>query len=169
MAKPATATYRMFHSSVGVPENSRQPLVALLNMRLADSADIYSQVKWAHWNVKGKDFFQLHELFDSIAEHLEDQIDTIAERITALGGVANGTVRETAAHSSLNEADLAASDGPAMLKFLVHNFAHYANLVRNGIDESDKLGDPTTADLFTQLSRESEKDLWFLEAHLQQL
>src|SRR6516164_667027 len=127
MAKAATASVRTFPSSVGVPDKNRQALIALLNLRLAESTDIHSQVKWAHWNVKGKDFYQLHLLFDSIAEHLEDHIDTIAERITSLGGVANGTVREAAAKSSIKEADLGASDGPDMLKFLVHNFGQVTN------------------------------------------
>jgi starvation-inducible DNA-binding protein len=167
MAKTATATSRAFSSSIGVPENNRQALIALLNLRLADSADLRSQVKWAHWNVKGLHFIQLHQLFDSVASHLEDQTDTIAERITTLGGVANGTVREAAAKSGLKEADLAAIDGPSMLKFLVHNVAHHANALREAVKEADDLGDPITTDLFTQITRELDKDLWFLEAHLQ--
>jgi starvation-inducible DNA-binding protein len=167
MAKAATATARTYHTSVGVREDKRQPLIALLNLCLADSADIYSQIKWAHWNVKGKDFYQLHLLFDSIAEHIEDHVDSLAERVTALGGVAHGTVRETAAKSALPEADLSASDGASMIKFLVHNFGHYANALRTAVDESDELEDPITADLFTQLTREADKDLWFLEAHIQ--
>ena len=101
MPKAATATVRTFSTSVGVPENNRQALIALLNARLADSTDLKSQVKWAHWNVKGLHFIQLHDLFDSVASHLEEQSDSIAERITTLGGVANGTVREAAAKSGL--------------------------------------------------------------------
>jgi len=166
MAKAATATHRVYPSSVGVPENNRQALVALLNARLADSADLRSQVKWAHWNLKGMHFMQLHELFDSVASHLEEQTDTIAERISALGGVANGTVREAAAKSGLKEADLTAAEAVSMLKFLVHNAAHHANALRQAVRESDDLGDAITADLFTQLTRELDKDLWFLEAHL---
>src|SRR4249919_2588758 len=109
MAKTGAATARSFSSSVGVPDSNRQALTTLLNLRLADTAYLHSQVKWAHWNVKGKDFYQLHLLFDSIAEHLEDHIDSIAERITSLGGVAHGTVRETVAKSNIKEADLGAS------------------------------------------------------------
>lgn len=168
MAKPATATVRTYPSSVGVPESNRQAINALLNARLADSTDLRTQVKWAHWNVKGMHFIQLHELFDSVASHLEEQTDSIAERITALGGVANGTAREVAAKSGLKEADLTASDGPSMLKFLVHNVAHHANALREAVQESDDLDDAITADLFTQLTRELDKDLWFLEAHLTQ-
>ena len=168
MAKAATATARTFPTSVGVPEEHRQAIIALLNARLADSTDLRAQVKWAHWNVKGLHFIQLHELFDSIASHLEEQTDSIAERAATLGGVANGTVREAAARSGLKEADLSASDGPSMLKFLVHNVAHHANALRTAVQESDDLGDPITADLFTQLTRKLDKDLWFLEAHLTQ-
>jgi len=168
MPKAAAAAVRSFPSSVGVPENNRQALVALLNARLADSSDLRSQVKWAHWNVKGLHFIQLHELFDSVASHLEEQTDTVAERITALGGVANGTIREAAAKSGLKEVDFTASDGPSMLKFLVHNVAHHANAMRQAVQESDDLGDAITADLFTQITRELDKDLGFLEAHLTQ-
>ena len=167
MPKAATATVRTYPSSIGVPENNRQALISLLNLRLADSADVHSQVKWAHWNVKGKDFYQLHLLFDSIATHLEDHIDTIAERIAALGGVANGTVRESSAKSSIPEANLAAADGPDMVKFLVHNVGHYANALRTAIQEAEDLDDAVTVDLFTTITREMDKDLWFLEAHIQ--
>lgn len=167
MTKAATAAVRIYPSSVGVPDKNRQALIALLNLRLADSVDIHSQVKWAHWNVKGKDFYQLHLLFDSIATHLEDHIDTIAERITALGGVANGTIRESVAKSSLPEADLAAADGPAMVKFLVQNVGHYTNALRTAVQEAEDLDDAITVDLFTTTTREMDKDLWFLEAHIQ--
>jgi starvation-inducible DNA-binding protein len=169
MPKAATATTRTYSTSVGVPEHNRQALIALLNARLADSTDLRTQAKWAHWNVKGLHFIQLHELFDSIASHLEEQTDTIAERVTTLGGVANGTVREVAAKSGLKEADLSASDGPSMLKFLVHNVAHHANASRTAVQESGDLGDAITADLFTQLTRELDKELWFLEAHITQI
>src|SRR5215467_1732465 len=166
MFATAPIPVRSYKSNVGVPESNRQALIALLNARLADSVDLYSQIKWAHWNVKGSDFIQLHELFDSVAAHVLEQTDTIAERTTTLGGVANGTVREAAAKSGLKEADLTASDGPAMLKFLVHNVAHHANALREAVQESDDLNDAITADLFTQITRELDKDLWFLEAHL---
>ena len=168
MAKAAASAVRTYKSSVGVPEENRQALIALINARLADSVDLRSQVKWAHWNVKGINFIALHELFDSLAAHLEDQTDTIAERAVTLGGVANGTTREAAAKSGLKEADLTASDGPSQLKWLVHNVAHHANALRQAIKEAGDLGDDITVDMFTTLTRELDKDLWFLEAHLQE-
>src|SRR5260370_10650505 len=120
MSKAATSIVRTYKSSVGVLDANRQAIIALLNARLADSVDLHSQVKWAHWNVKGMHFIQRHELFDSVAEHVEEQTDSIAEQVVALGGVANGTTREAAAKSGLTEADLTAADGPSHLKYLLH-------------------------------------------------
>jgi len=78
----------------------RVTAIALLNQHLADMTDLYSQIKQAHWNVKGMQFFQLHELFDRLADEVRDQVDLIAERSTALGGTALGTVRMSARLSS---------------------------------------------------------------------
>jgi starvation-inducible DNA-binding protein len=167
MTATAAKSARTYKSSVGVPEANRQAIIALLNARLADSVDLYAQIKWAHWNVKGINFIALHELFDSVATHVQDQSDTIAERVVTLGGVANGTTREAAARSGLKEADLAASDGPSQLKWLVHNVAHHANALREAVNASGDLEDLITADLFTSITRDLDKDLWFLEAHLQ--
>src|SRR5919204_2656450 len=89
----ATPTQRTFATRIDIPEASRQKLIDLLNARLADTFDLYSQLKQAHWNVKGSDFIQLHELYDEIAESVLEFVDTIAERATALGGVALGTAR----------------------------------------------------------------------------
>src|SRR5688500_4621536 len=92
-----------FDTRIDLPIESREQLVEILNARLADTIDLYSQAKFAHWNVKGKDFYQVHLLFDTIAEHVEEGVDIIAERITGLGGVANGTVRHVAENSSIGE------------------------------------------------------------------
>lgn len=158
---------RTFESSVNLSESIRRQVIEILNARLADTLDLKTQAKQAHWNIKGPEFFQLHELFDSIAGHLEEQVDTIAERVTALGGTALGTARIAAANSSLPEYDLAAVNGIEHVVALSERLAQAANQFRSDIDRTDELGDKATADLFTQLAREADKDLWFLEAHLQ--
>ncbi|HET7009279.1 MAG TPA: ferritin-like domain-containing protein, partial [Anaerolineales bacterium] len=87
MAKSTTAEKtRMFSTQIDLPLEAREELVGMLNQHLADTLDLYSQAKHAHWNVKGMDFFQLHKLFDDLAEMLEEFADVIAERATALGG-----------------------------------------------------------------------------------
>src|SRR3954453_13406223 len=86
-----------------IPSDSRTKLISLLNQQLADTFDLMSQTKFAHWNVKGPNFYQLHKLFDELAEKLEEHVDEIAERATALGGVAMGPPRQSAAMSHTPE------------------------------------------------------------------
>lgn len=163
----ATHTEHTFHTSIDISEKHRSALIGLLNARLADATDLKTQTKHAHWNVKGPQFFQLHELFDQIAPHFDEYADVIAERAVQLGGVANGTLREAAAASSIPEYDLGAVTGTEHVKALVKNLSKYAKSVRGAIDQADELEDKDTADIFTEVSRQLDKDLWFLEAHLQ--
>ena len=75
---------------------TRTKVVAVLNARLADAIDLQFQAKQAHWNVKGPNFIALHELFDKISGDLGGHVDDMAERITALGGTAEGTIQAVA-------------------------------------------------------------------------
>ncbi len=158
---------RTFATRVDIPEDARAELVGLLNARLADTFDLYSQLKQAHWNVKGTDFVQLHELYDAIAAIVIDAVDDVAERATALGGLALGTARLAASASTLDEYPLDAVDGPETLHAVADRLGAYASAVRAAIGRSEELGDADTADLFTEISREIDKQLWFVEAHLQ--
>ena len=163
-----TATKEVrFSSSVKIDDDAKSKVIEILNARLADTIDMKTQVKHAHWNVKGPQFFQLHELFDSVATHLEEHSDLIAERLVQLGGVANGTARQAAANSSIKEYDLDAVKGEDHAKALVQRLGTLANAARKAIDDTGKLGDQATADVFTEVTRAADKDLWFLEAHLQ--
>jgi starvation-inducible DNA-binding protein len=156
-----------FESRIDLSSEVRQQLVEILNGRLADAIDLYTQAKFAHWNVKGKDFYQVHLLFDEIAEHVEDGVDLIAERITSLGGVANGTVRQVAAASSIGDYNTQALTSMEHVQELAEQVAKVANASRRAIDDTDELGDKGTADLFTEVVRQLDKDLYFLESHLQ--
>jgi len=82
---PVATEHRTFATGVNFTERVRHEVTDLLNARLADAIDLKTQAKQAHWNVKGMQFMFLHELFDSVATHLDDQADMLAERITALG------------------------------------------------------------------------------------
>lgn len=157
----------LHNTKIDLAKESREQLVELLNARLADASDLKSQAKQAHWNVKGMNFFQLHELFDAVATVVEGHIDLIAERITTLGGTAHGTVRSAAQRSSLSEYPHEITDGPAHVDALSTALADFGRLVRQNIDEAGTLGDQDTADLLTEISREIDKNLWFVEAHLQ--
>jgi starvation-inducible DNA-binding protein len=163
----ATKSKAMFSTRNDLSREVRGRMIELLNRQLAETFDLYSQTKQAHWNVKGAQFFQLHELFDKLAEELQGYVDQIAERATALGGLAMGTVRMSAANSQLPELDLNVTDSLAMVEALADRYAALASGMRQAIESAEEQGDADTADLFTEVSRGLDKSLWFLEAHLQ--
>jgi len=145
---------------------TRSSMVVLLNQQLADTSDLFSQVKQAHWNVKGPNFIALHELFDDLAGGLTGCIDDIAERAVQLGGNATGTVRMAATATRLPDFSADAISGNDAVVALADRFATLAASTRAGIDTASEAGDADSADLLTEVSRSLDKSLWFLEAHL---
>ena len=157
---------KLYSSRIDLPEEVRVKTIEILNQTLAATLDLKTQTKQAHWNVKGMNFYQLHELFDEIATELEEYVDLVAERVTALGGTAMGTARIAAERSILSEYDLDAVSGVEHVTALADRFGAYAKHVRDAIDRTDEIGDADTADLYTEISRTIDKRLWFLEAHI---
>lgn len=157
----------MHNTKNDIKKEVREKLVETLNQRLADAMDLKSQAKQAHWNVKGMSFIALHELFDQVSTEVETHVDTIAERVTTLGGTALGTVRVAADKSTLSQYPLEITDGRDHVEALSSALAQFGKKVRESIDEADELGDMDTADVFTEISRSIDKLLWFVEAHNQ--
>jgi starvation-inducible DNA-binding protein len=157
----------LFETENDISKDLRTQLIALMNQRLASAVDLQMQMKQAHWNVKGPSFIGLHELFDKVAEAVEDYVDQIAERIVQLGGVAEGTVRLAAAGSRLTEYSLEISEGMAHVEGVSRALSTFGKEARNTISEAEELDDADTADLFTEVSRGIDKWLWFVEAHSQ--
>ena len=162
-----TPQLKMYETENDIPQNRRVEINALLNQRLADAVDLQTQMKQAHWNVKGPHFIGLHELFDKIDEAVEAYVDLIAERIVQLGGIAEGTARVAAGRSRLEEYPLAIADGSAHVEAVAKALSTFGHEARNSIDQADELGDADTSDLFTEVSRGIDKWLWFVEAHSQ--
>jgi starvation-inducible DNA-binding protein len=157
----------MHSTRIDVAIKTRTRMTTLLNARLADAIDLQMQARQAHWNVKGPSFVALHELFDRVAAELGANVDDLAERITALGGVAEGTLQAVAGRTRLEAYPLEIADGRAHLDALAAAMSRFAKAVRKAIDEAAKAGDAGTSDLFTGVSRAADKTLWLLEAHLQ--
>src|SRR5215470_17816254 len=157
----------MFKTKNDLQESTRTSVIELLNARLADCIDLQTQTKQAHWNVKGPNFIALHELFDKVNEAVEDYVDDLAERAVQLGGVAEGTARMAAKRSSLSEYPANTVDGRSHVDALSSALAAFGKSVRKAINDANDLGDLDTADLFTEISRGTDKWLWFVEAHLQ--
>ena len=157
----------MHRTKNDLPEVTRLQLTTYLNVRLAHSLDLGSQMKQAHWNVKGPHFRSLHELFDDIAEDVEEYADLIAERSVQLGGTPHGTVRAVAANSGLNEYPHNIFSGNDHIEAVSSALADFGRTIREAITHADELQDLDTADMFTQISRSVDKWLWMVEAHRQ--
>jgi len=157
-----------FHhrTRIDLPEQNRLQVIQLLNQSLATALDLKTQVKQAHWTVAGMQFYALHLLFDKIADEVEEAVDLIAERVMQLGGTALGTARVAAQHSTLPEYPHHATDGKQHVEALTERIGQFGNHVRGAIEKTGGLGDQTTSDIYTEISRAADKNLWMLEAHL---
>jgi len=155
-----------FASNVALPDSTKDDLVKQLNTTLGTASDLVSQVKQAHWNIKGPHFVARHELFDELADHLRESVDDIAERIGTLGGYAEGTVRMASESTKLEGYDRNAIQGVDHVKALVQRYGTFSALLRKQVEATAKFGDPATEDLLTETLRQSELDMWFLESHV---
>ena len=127
----------MYKTKIDIPEKTRRNVIVILNERLSDAIDLQSQVKQAHWNVKGPNFIALHELFDKISDVVLEHIDDIAERITSLGGTAEGTVAVAAKRSKLKNYPLSITAGKDHLFYLSTQLSVFGKAVRVG-DRRDR-------------------------------
>ena len=166
-ARVSTEPRRLYATKNDLPEASRREVIGLLNQRLADSIDLQTQCKQAHWNVKGPTFIALHKLFDEVNEDIEGYVDLIAERIVQLGGVAEGTVGVVTERSTLVDYPLGLSAGAEHVAALSDALGMFGRTVRLGIEEMNELEDAGSADILTEISRGVDKWLWFVEAHQQ--
>ena len=155
----------MHPTSNSLSENIRAQSIALLNEHLAASIDLHAQLKQAHWNVRGPGFLAVHELFDRIAGEVETMSDTIAERSGGLGGTAEGTVQVSANKTFLPTYPLGIGTVIAHVDAVSSALSHFGNSSRKAIGMSAVAGDPATADLFTEVSRLVDQQLWFVESH----
>ncbi len=163
-----TTTMRTpFPTRVDLPADTRSALGMILNERLADFLDLERQAKQAHWNVKGSRFMPLHELFDAVAALAVGWSDDIAERAVQLGCVAEGTIQAVAARSELPKAPLNVSTADEWVHVVAEALAFCANATRADIAEAEAAEDAVTTDLLTRITGEADKQLWFVESHLQ--
>lgn len=154
-------------SRIDLPDHVRAAMIGLLNARLADAVDLSTQLKQAHWNVKGPNFIALHELFDRIHDSVTGHVDEIAERVTTLGGTAAGTVAAAAKGSTLPAYPPDVHAGSDHIDAVTIALSKFGKNVRRAIERAGDIGDADTEDLFVEVSRDMDKQLWLVEAHVQ--
>ena len=148
--------------------NAKAVSMEALQSRLADGIDLALVIKQAHWNLKGPQFIGVHLMLDKFRAEVSEWNDMMAERIVQLGGTARGTVQEVNHRTALKPYPTDIYKIADHLEALIQRFADVANAVRKNIDDTDDAGDVGTSDLFTEVTRGLDKQLWFLEAHTQE-
>jgi starvation-inducible DNA-binding protein len=151
-----------------IPETVRFQVIGLIQDRLAESIDLITHAKNAHWNVKGPDFIALHKFFDEIAEVSEGYADLIAERIAQLGGTPEGTLMAASKRTTLPSYPPKIYTGKDHISALSATLAAYGERARKTVDQVNEIHDVDTADIFTEISRSVDKYLWLVESHNQQ-
>lgn len=163
----SAAITSQFRTRIDMPAEVRLAMARMLNARLADFLDLERQAKQAHWNVKGVQFMQLHELFDSLAGLAGTWSDDLAERTLQLGSAAEGTVQAIAERSKLPICPITVGNAEDWLRVVADSLAHSTNAARTSIKEAADAGDDITADILTRITGEADKQLWFVESHLE--
>ena len=167
-SKSGNAVSLMHQTQNDTKSNAKQVSISTLSDRLADGIDLMLSIKQAHWNLKGPSFIGIHLMLDNFHKDFDEYNDMVAERITQLGGTAKGTSAAVIETSKLAPYPLDIYKIADHLAALIDRYGAYANAVRKNIDDVDDAGDAGTADLLTEISRAVDKQLWFLEAHVQE-
>lgn len=151
----------------GLNDNARKTAISELNARLADGLALSMAIKQAHWNMKGINFIAVHEFLDTVRDRLNEHLDVFAERVQILDGTAEGTAEVVARSSTLAEYPTNLTNAMDHLREICARMRDHGEKLRNAIGATEEAGDANTADIFTAASRTADKDLWFLESHLE--
>jgi len=157
----------MSRKNNALPEDQQAKLIEILNRRLADAIDLQLQSRQAYWNVKGPQFMALRELFDKVAQGVEEYANLIAERIVQLGGKAEGTAHAVAGRSSLDGYRLSNADGNGHIDVLSTTLTDFSRHARYASAQASELKDAASAAIFTEIARGIDKWLWFVETSQQ--
>jgi starvation-inducible DNA-binding protein len=156
------------HPHNDLPANTKAVSVGILNARVADAIDLALLTKQAHWNIKGPSFIALHEMIDGFRTEIDTHVDTMAERVVQLGSTALGTTQAVAGATTLPPYPTDIHKTKDHLAALIERYAKLGSALGAAIDATAEAGDADTNDLLIAFSRALDKQLWFLEAHVQE-
>jgi starvation-inducible DNA-binding protein len=151
---------------IGISEEDRKSIVDGLSRLLSDTYVLYLKTHNFHWNVTGPMFRTLHLMFEEQYNELALAVDSIAERIRALGFPAPGAYSIYARLSSIKEEEGVPS-AEDMIKQLVAGQEAVTRTARGIFPLLDKVSDEPTADLLTQRMQVHEKTAWMLRSLLE--
>ena len=151
---------------IGIPKSHRSGIASGLSRLLADSFTLYLKTHNYHWNVTGPMFHTLHLMFEEQYTELAQAVDTIAERIRALGVYAPGSYSQFASLSSIKE-EKKVPKALDMVRALTLDNEQTARTARSVFPLAEKGNDEATLDLLTQRIQVHEKTAWMLRSLLE--
>ena len=153
--------------NIGITDSNRQTVVSELAKILADEYVLYTKTRNAHWNVEGADFYDKHKFFEGQFEQLDENIDSVAERIRTLGHYAPATLKSFLSLTQLSEETSTENDSKGFIAELLNDHESIIISIRENINRfANELNDLGTSDFITGLMTDHEKMAWFLRSHL---
>ncbi len=152
---------------IGISEKNLNHSISQLSSLLSDEMVLYVKTRKFHWNVGGNSFMELHKLFQTQYNELEETVDLVAERISKLGGKTIGTMKEFTKLSRLTESPDKYASQKEMLKELLEDHELVIVQLRKDIEEStEKSKDAGTTDFITGIMEQHETTAWVLRRYL---
>ena len=154
-------------TNIGISNTNRQKVAEELSKLLADEFVLYTKTRNAHWNIEGPDFHSMHLFFESQYEQLDDIMDSVAERIRAIGHYAPATLKVYLQLTHLSEQQRTKNDSQGFIKELTSDHESIIIYLRENINKfADDYADAGTSDYITGLMETHEKMAWMLRSHL---
>lgn len=150
---------------IGLKEEDCKNIAEKLNVLLANYSIFYQNARGVHWNIKGDQFFTLHEKFEEIYTGIGAKIDEIAERILTLGFTPNHNFSDYAKVATITE-NQEVEDGKKCVENLLESFRIVIELQRELLDITGDANDEGTNALMSDYITEQEKDIWMYNAYL---
>ncbi len=150
---------------IGIDKEKANMLTEKLNLLLADYQMFYQNLRGLHWNIKGKEFFELHVKFEEYYDDAVIKVDEIAERILTLEGEPLHTFSDYLKYSEIKE-EKNVSNGIKGVEIIIHNFSTLIQKEREILSLAGDAEDEGTASLMSDYITETEKTLWMLNSYL---
>lgn len=161
----AVNTDQMRTTQNTLPADTRHVSIEAMNSIVAHMIDVALAAKHAHWNVRGPGFLSYHQLFDRTFNELMTQIDAVGERVTALGGIAQGTVQTVVGATPLAPYPVLSIAEQEHATELSMRLGQLGTTVRAAAIDAGRRDDIVTADVLTDASAAVDSLLWLIESH----
>jgi len=153
------------YNLIGIEKEKAENLTVQLNNLLANYQVFYQNLRGFHWNIKGKDFFELHLKFEEFYDDAVIKIDEIAERILTLDGTPLHKFEDYINQSSIEVAK-GLFDGKTSVNIVMANFSILLQKERAILNLAGDANDEGTVSLMSDYISQTEKTLWMLKSYL---